>query len=169
MEKRQSFQQVVLERCTATHQHESAIGIYLSPPCWTSLLPPTLSHLSRLTPSTRFELPWRILVPWPRDQTCAPVLKMQSLNHWTSKEDALQTIFLCLIKFFYVCGISKYDFTKHPKPSLILVVSTWISKSRGNSSHFLRSNLQREASLAYEFFRMLAPDTTKKDLLHCHN
>ena len=146
----------------AIHQHESAIGIQLSSPSWTSLLPPTLSHLSRLTPSTRFELPaWRILVPWPRDQTCAPMVKMQSLNHWTTKEDALQTIFLSLIKFFSVCGISKYDFTKQPKPSLILVVSTWISKFCGISSHFLWSNLQREASLAYAFFRMLAPDTTK--------
>ena len=52
------------------------------------------------------------------------MVKMQSLNHWTTKEDALQTIFLSLIKFFSVCGISKYDFTKQPKPSLILVVST---------------------------------------------
>ena len=88
------------------------------------------------------------------------MVKMQNLNHRTTKEDPLQTI-LSFTKFFCVCGISKYDFTKHPKPSLILVVSTRISKSRGISSHFLQSNLQREASLAYEFFRMLAPDTTK--------
>ena len=38
---------------SAIHQHESAIGIRLSPPSWTSLPPPTLSLPSRLSQSTR--------------------------------------------------------------------------------------------------------------------
>ena len=29
---------------SAMHQHESAIGIHISPPSWTSLSPPTTSH-----------------------------------------------------------------------------------------------------------------------------
>ena len=35
----------------AIHQHESAIGIHMSPLSWTSLPPPILSHLSRLLQS----------------------------------------------------------------------------------------------------------------------
>ena len=35
----------------------SAIGIHISPPSWISLPPPTPSHPSRLSQSTRFELP----------------------------------------------------------------------------------------------------------------
>ena len=42
---------------SAIHQHESAIGIHMSPPSWTSLLPPTPAHPSRLSRSTGFELP----------------------------------------------------------------------------------------------------------------
>ena len=38
-------------------QHESAIVIHMSPLSWTSLLPPTQSHPSRLSQSIRFELP----------------------------------------------------------------------------------------------------------------
>ena len=38
---------------SATHQHESAIGTHMSPPSWTSLPPPTPSHPSRLSQSTR--------------------------------------------------------------------------------------------------------------------
>ena len=38
-------------------QHESAIGVHISPPSWISLLPPTPSHPSRLSQSTGFELP----------------------------------------------------------------------------------------------------------------
>ena len=41
----------------AIHQHESAIGIYISPPSWTSLPPTTPSHPSKLSQSTRFGLP----------------------------------------------------------------------------------------------------------------
>ena len=37
---------------SAIHQHESAIGIYMSPPSGTSLPLPTLSHPSRLSQST---------------------------------------------------------------------------------------------------------------------
>ena len=42
---------------SAIHQHESAIGVHMSPPSWTSLPPPTPSHPSRLSQSTGFELP----------------------------------------------------------------------------------------------------------------
>ena len=42
---------------SAIHQHESAIGICMSPSSWTSLPPPTSSHSSRLSQSTRSELP----------------------------------------------------------------------------------------------------------------
>ena len=38
---------------SAIHQHESAIGIHISPPSWTSLPPPTTSHPSILSQSTR--------------------------------------------------------------------------------------------------------------------
>ena len=37
---------------SAIHQHESAIGIHMSSPSWTSLPPPTPSHPSRLSQST---------------------------------------------------------------------------------------------------------------------
>ena len=39
---------------SATHQHELIIGIHMSPPSWTSLLPPIPPHLPRLSQSTRF-------------------------------------------------------------------------------------------------------------------
>ena len=42
---------------SAVHQLESAVGIHMSPPSGSSLLPPTPSHPSRLSQSTRFELP----------------------------------------------------------------------------------------------------------------
>ena len=42
---------------SAMYQHELAIGIRMSPPFGASLPPPTPSHLSRLSQSTRFELP----------------------------------------------------------------------------------------------------------------
>ena len=38
-------------------QHESDIGVHMSPPSWTSLLPPTPSHPSRLSQGAWFELP----------------------------------------------------------------------------------------------------------------
>ena len=42
---------------SAIHQHESAIGIHMSPTSWTSLPPPTLFYSSTLSQSTGFELP----------------------------------------------------------------------------------------------------------------
>jgi len=42
---------------SAIHQHESATGIHMSPPSWTSLSPLTLSYSSRLSQSTGFEFP----------------------------------------------------------------------------------------------------------------
>ena len=42
---------------SAVHQLESAVGIHMSPPSGSSLPPPTPSHPSRLSQSTRFELP----------------------------------------------------------------------------------------------------------------
>ena len=42
---------------SAIHWHESAIGIHTSPPLWMSLPTPTPSHPSRLSQSTRYELP----------------------------------------------------------------------------------------------------------------
>ena len=36
---------------SAKHQHESAIGIHMSPPSWTSLPPATPFHPSRLSPA----------------------------------------------------------------------------------------------------------------------
>ena len=38
---------------SSIHQHETAIGIYVSLPSWTPLPSPTLSHPSRLSQSTR--------------------------------------------------------------------------------------------------------------------
>ena len=42
---------------SAIQLHESAIGIHMSPPCWSSLTPPTPPHPYTLAQSTRFELP----------------------------------------------------------------------------------------------------------------
>ena len=42
---------------SAICQHESAIGIHMSPPSWTSLTPPTPSHPTGFSQSTGFELP----------------------------------------------------------------------------------------------------------------
>ena len=42
---------------SAIHQHESAIAIHTPPSSGISFLPPTLSHPSRLSQSTGFELP----------------------------------------------------------------------------------------------------------------
>ena len=39
------------------HQHESTTGRHMSPPSWNFLPPPTPSHPSKLSQSTRFELP----------------------------------------------------------------------------------------------------------------
>ena len=36
---------------SVTHQHESAVGIHMSPPSWISLPPSTPSHPSRLSPA----------------------------------------------------------------------------------------------------------------------
>ena len=42
---------------SAICQHESAIGIHMTPPPWTSLTPPTPFHPTGLSQSTGFELP----------------------------------------------------------------------------------------------------------------
>ena len=42
---------------SAIHQHELAIGIHICPPFWTSLTSASPSHPSKLSQSTRFELP----------------------------------------------------------------------------------------------------------------
>ena len=42
---------------SAICQHESAIGIHMTPPSWMSLTPPTPSHPTGLSQSTGFELP----------------------------------------------------------------------------------------------------------------
>ena len=42
---------------SAVHQHDSAIGIHMSPPSWTYLPPPSPSHPSRLSQSTDFGIP----------------------------------------------------------------------------------------------------------------
>ena len=51
---------------SAIHQHESAIGIHVSPPSWTSLPPATQSHSSRL---------WE---PW------LSALNYSTHSHWLS-------------------------------------------------------------------------------------
>ena len=43
--------------CTTIHQHESIIGIHMSPPSWTSLPPPSPFHHSRLSQSSGFGFP----------------------------------------------------------------------------------------------------------------
>ena len=45
---------------SAIHQHESATGIRMPPPSWTSFPPPSPSHPSRLSQSAEFELPCHI-------------------------------------------------------------------------------------------------------------
>ena len=47
------------------HQHESAIGINMPPPSRTSLLLPTPTHPSRLSPNTRFTI-LNSSLNWPR-------------------------------------------------------------------------------------------------------
>ena len=42
---------------SATYQHESTVGIHISPPSRTSLPPPTPPHPSSLSQSARFKLP----------------------------------------------------------------------------------------------------------------
>ena len=42
---------------SAVHQHESVIGTHMPPPSWTFLLPPSPSHPSRFSQSTRFGFP----------------------------------------------------------------------------------------------------------------
>ena len=42
---------------SAIHQRESATGVHISPPSWTSLPPPSPFCCSSLSQSTRFELP----------------------------------------------------------------------------------------------------------------
>ena len=49
---------------SATHQHESAIGIHTSPPSWASLPPPTPSHPSRLSQSPGCSLHHTANSPW---------------------------------------------------------------------------------------------------------
>ena len=41
----------------AIHQHESAIGLHMSPPSCTPLPPPSPSHPSRLSQIPSFEFP----------------------------------------------------------------------------------------------------------------
>ena len=48
----------------AIHRYESAIGIYVSPPSWSPLPPPSLPHLSRLSQSTAFGCPVSYMTHW---------------------------------------------------------------------------------------------------------
>ena len=41
----------------AIHKHQSTLGIHMSPPFWTPLSPPSLSHSSRLSQCTGFGFP----------------------------------------------------------------------------------------------------------------
>ena len=44
---------IIIVLVSATHQDESAIGVHMSPPSWTSLLPSAPSHPCRLSQGTR--------------------------------------------------------------------------------------------------------------------
>ena len=50
---------IALQCCVGfvTYQHESAIGMHMFPPFWTSLPPPFPSYHSRLSQSSGFEIP----------------------------------------------------------------------------------------------------------------
>ena len=64
---------------SAIYQHESVIGICMSPPSRSSLLPPTPSHPCSLSQSTGFELPMENslmpdAVPFTWTLDCLPLL-----------------------------------------------------------------------------------------------
>ena len=65
-----------------THQHESTIGTHMSPSFLISLSPPTPSHSSRLSQSTRFQLPVSYSkLPWLSVlQTVMYMFQCYSLN-----------------------------------------------------------------------------------------
>ena len=90
---------------SAIHQHESAIGIHMSPPSWTSVPPPTPFHPSRLSQSTennhiQFNFLFNIMV-------CTFLSSLINLCLSESKKYLLMfsllyfTVFLFLFFFFW--------------------------------------------------------------------
>ena len=57
------------------HQHESAIGIHMSPPSWSFLSPPTLSHPSRLSQRKKSLFIWQ-------DRSPSGSNKVSHVNPW---------------------------------------------------------------------------------------
>ena len=75
---------------SAIQQHESATGIHMSPPSWTSLLPPTPSHPSRLSMSTGFELPASYSkFPWLSNFTYGSVYVSMLLSQFVPPSPSL--------------------------------------------------------------------------------
>ena len=82
----------------AEHQHESAVGIHMSPPSWTYLPPPSPSHPSRLSQSTGFGIPmsyskFPLAISFTYGNVCVSVLFSQSSHPLLPREGVSRSMF----------------------------------------------------------------------------
>ena len=91
---------------SAIHQHQSAIGIHRSLPSWTSLPPPSMSHLSKLSQSTSFGfLTLYIKFPLANYSTYGNVYVSKLLSQIISPFPSPAVSKICLYSYIFIASL----------------------------------------------------------------